>query len=213
MTAVLGNTTLGWEDSWMNGWHPSYAPKFATIIVSFLGFMLIWVILNSRPITKRLGKSAVTQKLSFRVHKAELATRVVSTVHAIVVTQGALRVTYFEGWRLLGTNVGFTETSDAAAFYVCISAAFFIGDFIICCVQFEEYGYNFLMHAICGLGTFFYVAMSDSAHFWACLALTWEISTIFLNIRWWLLEYKFKESTCYKINGVIVNRNLCTNII
>ena len=196
--------TDGWENGWMNGWDPSFAPKFATILFSFLTFLLIWVVFNARPNTKRLEKSAAQQKVSFRIHKAELATRLISTVHAAFVGQGVLRVLYFDGQRLRAENNGFTETSDTAALYFCVSVAFFIGDFLICCVQFEDYGYGFLLHAICGLGTYFYVVMSDSAHYWACLGLTWEISTVFLNVRWWLLEYNHKNSLCYKINSVLV---------
>lgn len=196
----------GWEARFMHkiDSNPRLASRLATILTAFLVFLGIWVIFNGRPMTKRLEKSAEKQRLSSRVHRAELPTRIISTVHAVFVSQGVLRCLYYEGDYLFSDGNGFTKTSETAAFYFCISVAFFIGDLLICCVQFEEYGWSFLGHAIAGYGTFLFVVLSDTAHYWGCLGLSWEISTVFLNVRWWLLEYKHKDSIFFTINTILL---------
>ncbi len=131
---------------------PEYAGRLAVVLLSFASFVLIWLMFAKRPTSSRSQAEALAEHVSVKTAKTELATRIVSTVHAVVVAQGAVRAVLFDD--SLRHDMG--GTSDALSVYTAVALAYFLGDVLICCVQFESYGYSFLFHAVGGFVCFFW---------------------------------------------------------
>ena len=150
---------------------PEYAGRLAVILISFASFVLLWLLFAKRPTSSRSKAEAVAEHVSVKTAKTELATRIVSTVHAVVVAQGAIRAVLYD--ESLRHDMG--GTSDALSVYTAVALAYFLGDMLICCVQFDTYGYSFLFHAVGGFVCFSWACMGHQAHFSAAIGLIWEV--------------------------------------
>ena len=80
-----------------------------------------------------------------------------------------------------------------ARFYFSISIAYFVGNLIISVVMFRAYGALFLLHAIAALGALAVCVFGQRFHYYGCMGLLWESSTVFLNARWLLREYGIRS--------------------
>mmetsp|Transcript_38693 Transcript_38693/g.60333 ORF Transcript_38693/g.60333 Transcript_38693/m.60333 type:complete len:310 (-) Transcript_38693:1726-2655(-) len=183
------------------------------MMASFTVFCLIWFGIAKRPTSNRIRekynlKNAVGDPSnqydpisgqSHRFFKAELATRVLSTLHAVIVCYGAVHSLLSEP-ELYADMLW--KTSPVCTFYFAVSMAYFIGDIILCVVMFKEYGTLFLIHALCGLFGLTVICFGHKFHFFGCIGLLWEMSTVFLNNRWLMLEYGYKRTTLFVVNSL-----------
>jgi hypothetical protein len=187
------------------------AQRVAVTFFAFMVWSLLFLFVYSRPTTKRLVNKANELKVGFRTHKSELANRTVAVIHAATVAAGAgslvfLRKStssmYVEKLTAPLTWPRFDTFSDDAVFYACLSAGFFVADLILCVVQFEEQGMQFIVHAIAGMTGCVFCIASGEGLIYLMLLMLFEVSTPFLHLRWMLMEYDMKDSIIYIINGL-----------
>lgn len=98
----------------------------------------------------------------------------------------------------------FELTSNMATNICLYSFAYFLADVMICTVLFEENGIAFLVHAFIGCAGSGFAAFFQFGHVLVGPLFLWEGSTPFLNFRWMLAEYGYKDSLLFKINGFIL---------
>eukprot|EP00041_Stephanoeca_diplocostata_P028063 m.784374 g.784374 ORF g.784374 m.784374 type:complete len:293 (+) comp23298_c3_seq5:140-1018(+) len=203
----------------LNYWAPEYAAKLGTTLSSFVLMVLCWLLLSRRPTSHRLQQHVsqldskakdAASKPSISVEKSELATRVISHVHAIVVSYGAAVFLYRvfvlgERWDGTGERPQAYQIMD---FYVSFSIAYFIGDTMMCIVLYENYGPGFLFHAICGLICFSWAMMrqlsENHSQLWCGGVLIWELSTPFLNNIFFLKTYFPHWKVLPVLNGILL---------
>eukprot|EP00802_Teleaulax_amphioxeia_P011319 Tamp_11351.p1 GENE.Tamp_11351~~Tamp_11351.p1 ORF type:complete len:429 (+),score=51.08 Tamp_11351:174-1460(+) len=203
------------EDELLAAVPPSWAGPLMVMHVSFFAFACLWFVIAKRPTSRRiLHKYKLQTALedrysqfdpksgsSHRFFKAELATRVASSVHASVCCYGALVC-------LLGENSlaedKLWNALPRTTFYFSISIAYFIGDLLICSIQFREYGVLFVLHAIASLIGLSIMCFGNMFHFFGCIGMLWEFTTIMINNRWLLLEYGYKNTLFYHLNGLVL---------
>ena len=190
-----------------------WAGPLMVMLVSFMVFAGMWLALAKRPTSQRIAKEkklhrAVDDPYSFydpssgqshRFFKAELATRIVSTIHAALVCYGAAMGLYTH--RNMFQDM-LWATSPIVRFWYSVSLAYFLGDILLCVVMFREYGFMFTFHGICAFAAVAIICLGNMFHFFGCIGFLWEFSTIFLNLRWFMLEYGFKETLAFKLNGI-----------
>ena len=189
------------------------AQRISLVFVSFIIWSLIFLVFYSRPTSIRLIEKALELKIGVRTHRAELATRAVAMLHAAVVACGAGSLVFFRrnDSNLVVDNMldpfswpSFVTYNEDAIFYACVSAGFFIADFILCVVQFQEQGWQFVIHSLAGLSGCLFCLLYGEGLLYLMLLMLFEVSTPFLHIRWWLIEYGFKDGILYVINGLIL---------
>ena len=209
------------EERLLSSVPPEWAGPLLVIIASFAMFCALWMLIAKRPTSRRILKKFKLQPAtedcysqfcpktgsSHRFFKAELATRVVSTVHACICCNGALRCLWMEREGLFDDMLW--KTLPATKFYFSISLAYFIGDLLVCSVQFREYGVLFVLHALSSLVALALICFGDMFHFLGCVGLLWELSTIFINNRWALLEYGYKNTFWFHLNGFTLVAVFC----
>jgi len=186
------------------------AQRLTVVFASFLVWTAVFLIIYSRPTSDRLLKKAHANQIGVRTHRAELATRLAAGIHAAFVATGAGSLVFFRKNNNLYvekfleplTWPKFNVHNDDAVFYACVSAGFFIADFILCVVQLEEQGTQFVVHAVAGLSGCVYCLMYGEGLLYLMLLMLFEVSTPFLHMRWWLLEYEFKDTPIYTLNGL-----------
>jgi len=183
------------------------------VFFAFSCWSFLFLMIYSRPTSQRLQKKAEEEQIGIRTHRAELATRIVAGIHAVIVACGAGSLVFFrESNNSLYvkkffepmTWPSFVSKSDEAILYACISAGFFIADFILCVVQHEEHGNQFVLHAAAGLTGCVFCLVFGEGLLYLMLLMLFEVSTPFLHMRWWLLEYGFKDSIFYLVNGLLL---------
>ncbi len=59
--------------------------------------------------------------------------------------------------------------------------------------MFRAYGALFLLHALASLAALSVCVFGQRFHYYGCMGLLWESSTLFLNARWLLREYGVKR--------------------
>jgi hypothetical protein len=62
---------------------------------------------------------------------------------------------------------------------------------------------DFMIHAIACCITYMYIYESRKYHWFGAVFLTWESSTPFLYISWWLYNNNMKHFLIYKINSLL----------
>ncbi|KAJ1488598.1 TLC domain-containing protein [Baffinella frigidus] len=203
------------EDALISGVPLEWAGPLLVMAVAFVGFLLVWMLSAKRPTSERLvrkynlkvaqgdpnNKFDPVSGHTVRFFKAELATRIVSTLHALIACAGAARCLHMSP--ALYEDMLWT-TSNSARFYFSISMAYFLGDILVCLVMFREYGPLFMLHAVCGLVSLCIICLGNQFHFFGLVGMLWELSTIFLNNRWFLLEYGKKGTSLFVVNGFVL---------
>mmetsp|Transcript_132 Transcript_132/g.251 ORF Transcript_132/g.251 Transcript_132/m.251 type:complete len:332 (-) Transcript_132:158-1153(-) len=207
--------SLSYEEQLLASIPEEWAGPLAVVILSFFFFSFVWFGLAKRRTSDRIVRKNHLETapknshmkfdprngISHRSLKAELATRVVSSVHAAICCYGALSSLWWEPE--LSVDM-LWKVSPRARFYFSVSISYFIGDVLICIVLFQDYGIEFLIHALCGLFGLSVICLGNMFHFFGCVGLSWELSTIFLNNRWFLLEYNMKKSPLMTINNFLL---------
>jgi len=191
---------------------PQVAQRVSIVFIAFMAWSALFLFIFSRPTSGRLVEKANELRVGIRTHRAELATRIVAIIHAAIVALGASSLVFFRKGNNLYVDhffdpfswPQFTVYNEDAIFYACISAAFFIADFILCVVQFEEYGLQFVVHAAAGLSGCVFCLLYGEGLLYLMILMLFEVSTPFLHLRWWLIEYGYKDGVLYVINGLIL---------
>lgn len=189
------------------------AQRVVVVFCSLFAWALLFLALYSRPTTERVRTKAEQFKIGVRTHRAELATRSVAALHAAFVAYGAVNLVF---WRQTSSNLSvqhliqpstwpkFNVYNEDALFYACVSCGYFVADLIQCVIQYEEHGVAFVMHALAGLSGCVFCIFTGEGLLYLMLLMLFEISTPFLHMRWWLIDYGYKQSLLYKVNGLIL---------
>lgn len=202
------------EGKMLHVMQPNVAQRVAVVFAAFMTWSALFLFVYSRPTSQRLASKAVELNTGIRTHRAVLATNAVATVHATIVAIGASSLVFFRKDSNLYVKLDkftdplswpkFDTFNEDAIFYACISAGFFIADFILCVVQYQEQGLQFVVHAAAGLSGTVYCLYSGEGLLYLMLLMLFEMSTPFLHIRWWCDEYGFKKSWIYLVNGLML---------
>jgi len=191
---------------------PLVAQRVSLVFASFTLWSLLFLLVYSRPTSQRLKFRAEENKVGIRTHRAELAFRSVAIIHALIVAIGAFSLVALRKESNLYVNnlfqpltwPVFTVYNEDAITYACVSAGYFIADFILCVVQVEEQGFQFVIHAITGLSGCVFCLIYGEGLLYLMLLMLFEVSTPFLHLMWWLGEYGFKQTLIYNVNGMLL---------
>lgn len=100
------------ESQLMAGVPARLAGPLSVCMASFATLALVWMVLAKRPLTKRLeAEASERQSAGVKTVKAELATRIISWIHAAVVGVAGLRMMYAYSMGLPGPD-GTTISGD-----------------------------------------------------------------------------------------------------
>ncbi|MFM2392648.1 MAG: hypothetical protein RLZZ546_625 [Bacteroidota bacterium] len=173
----------------------------ARILIYFIVHFSTWIIIYLRPTSSRLK----VHEIDPRSLKHELATKIVSSIHAFVTFVLSL---YYLGYLLLNKDINsilqIENKDDFFQNLCCYSSAFFICDIMLCLILYKENGPLFIIHAFSGFIGTMYGSLLNESHTFIALLFLWEGSTPFLNLRWILMEYGFKDTKLFKITNIIL---------
>lgn len=187
------------------------AQRIVIVFLSFCFWSALFLLLYSRPSSERLRKKANAFGVGIRVHRAELAQRSVAALHALLVGAASFSIVFLrtESCNLVipkllepSTWPTFEVYNEDALFYICVTCGFFVADVILCVVQYEEQGLEFVIHGVAGLTGCVFCLYTGEGLLYLMLLMMFEISTPFLHMRWWLIEYGFKTSIVAVVNGL-----------
>jgi len=144
--------------------------------------------------------------------QGEYKSRFVSTVHAIIASIAAFYVLLFEKeWIQNSTPDKFpVRTYSTGAYYtVSITLGYWCYDLILMIWHPHLASVGMIAHHLVGIIPFVSGLLCNEMYFFAVVVILAEVSTPFVNIRWFLLvEAKFKnvplETPLYIINGLFV---------
>lgn len=124
---------------------------------------------------------------------------IVSLVHAIVISVLAI------------ANVAMNELgedrvwgfSEGISRMVAVTMGYFLWDLKVTIHYWHLYGRAFLIHAIMALSSFLF-SYAPFAQFYAPYFLLFELSSIFVNVHWFMSKLNLNGSRLQKINDVIL---------
>jgi hypothetical protein len=198
----------GFELQLMYMLHANVAHRVSVVLFSFIFFTLLFLLIYSRPTSERVRRNAGVKKVGVRTYRAQLATKLVSFIHASIVSLGSISLLSSRNELKLWDKLFepfwpvYNGNEDEVIFYACVSTGYFIADFILCVVQVEEHGVAYVLHAIASLCAGVFWLVNDEGVLYVLLLLLFELSTPFLNIRWLLSEYGYENSPLYLVNGL-----------
>lgn len=94
----------------------------------------------------------------------------------------------------------YTESSLSL---VCIASGYFLYDTVTCMVWHDIYSFEFLAHGAISFQIFFW-GTRPFLNYYASIFLLFEVSTIFLNLNWFLDKAKMTMSPIGIVNGLIL---------
>mmetsp|Transcript_10053 Transcript_10053/g.36719 ORF Transcript_10053/g.36719 Transcript_10053/m.36719 type:complete len:583 (-) Transcript_10053:336-2084(-) len=130
----------------------------------------------------------------------DVRSKFVGMLHAVLSLYLACTALYVDWHELKGNTIrDYTRNTQRM---VTVSAGFFLWDVGLCAMHYKTFGAGLLMHAfVCflmyALATLFHVF-----HYYGCMFLLWESSTLFLHVKWALEQYDLKGSMVYICNGL-----------
>ena len=137
----------------------------------FLFFTVVFLILYARPVSKRMAeKCSKNPEKGIRLAKQDLATRLSALLHATIISYGCISILFLQKDSVLhysaqmeGKANLFETHSDDVVFYACCACGYFVADFILTTILFEEDGFGlpFLIHAMVGFAGAFYVIVAN----------------------------------------------------
>jgi hypothetical protein len=140
------------------------------------------------------------QNVDWDVHVVAFAHAVISSLFGIWCYVMLLRQqSPFENF----IDNPFFETNWYTDLLFQISIGYFVYDFIISTIYISVYGKSFFLHASLSLLAAMAIYLSGVGHSFAILFLLYEISTPFMNMRWFLANLDMKHTLAYSINGLL----------
>eukprot|EP00192_Tetraselmis_astigmatica_P021047 CAMPEP_0117655314 /NCGR_PEP_ID=MMETSP0804-20121206/4214_1 /TAXON_ID=1074897 /ORGANISM="Tetraselmis astigmatica, Strain CCMP880" /LENGTH=274 /DNA_ID=CAMNT_0005461659 /DNA_START=340 /DNA_END=1164 /DNA_ORIENTATION=+ len=95
-------------------------------------------------------------------------------------------------------------TSQLGGMLALLSAGYFLHDLIIVTLFVSEAGIGFFLHGFFCSGLYMYGYFMHELHFFAAAFILWEMSTPFVQLRWFLVEMGLKETKLYVGNGIVM---------
>ncbi|ODV87934.1 hypothetical protein CANARDRAFT_5242 [[Candida] arabinofermentans NRRL YB-2248] len=118
--------------------------------------------------------------------KIDFCMRITSFIQATVIC--ALGLPLYNNDHLNKHRV--FATTPYSEFYICLALSYFIWDALMSFYYLRLFGLGFLIHGIVSALVFFSASYASMIHYYSPLFLLFEISTPFLNIRWFGLKFK-----------------------
>ncbi|KAF8559660.1 DUF887-domain-containing protein [Imleria badia] len=179
-------------------------PELADIVViAWLFFTTLQFSLS--PICRALfpvsyGKADKRTRRNWDVHLVSL----VHAVVAVVLASRCLQAKSLDDDRAFGTN-------PDANFLLAIAVGYFIWDALESILHFSEVG--FVVHGVACL-TIFTLATRPFVHYYVVRFLFWEVSTIFLNLNWFLDKTGKTGSRLQLVNGIaLLGSFFCVRLV
>lgn len=140
------------------------------------------------------------QNLDWDVH-------VVAFIHAIISGFGSLYCYLMTALKHPDFLSLALEPFFATTAFTCrlleFSIGYFAYDFIISSMNFSLYGKSFWIHAFLSLFGAIVLYLSQAGHYYGMVFLMFELSTPFMNLRWFLANLNMKSSLFYTANGLL----------
>jgi len=158
-----------------------------------LAATLVWTVvyLVATPIS-RLSSS--TYRRLPRKLQMQWDNRIVSTLHAIAILYGALWGFFFDEELKADHLHGYSTWGHSVMITAC---GYFFWDTAICILHFKEFGLGFLLHGIGCLLTFL-GSLDGVFMYYGYFYLTFEASTPFLNLFWFMDKLQVPSSNLFK---------------
>uniref|UniRef100_A0A061QSV5 Tlc domain-containing protein n=1 Tax=Tetraselmis sp. GSL018 TaxID=582737 RepID=A0A061QSV5_9CHLO len=159
----------------------------------------------------RLGPSGRTLLRILRKNSADLspskrrqllhhaATKIAGHVHNMVALPLAFYLLLFEP--ALREDPFYASTPLAYRLVVW-SAGYFVHDVVNVVSNYDLEGFGFLVHSFFCCALFCYGVFTMQCQYFGASFLTWEFSTPFVHLRWFLFEMGLKDSRLYFYNGL-----------
>lgn len=90
-----------------------------------------------------------------------------------------------------------------------LTGGYFIVDGVVVARNFSEHGIQPLIHALTSCAFFSYAAASRHLLYFTPRFLFFELSTPFVQLRWFLHSLQLQKTKLYKINGVAMLGSFC----
>lgn len=92
--------------------------------------------------------------------------------------------------------------SSLARTLTLVSAGYFLIDGTVVLKNLKEHGPEPLAHAVICITFFVYSALKEKLQYYAPRVIFFELSTPFVQLRWFLHSLGLQKSKLYKINGL-----------
>mmetsp|Transcript_23712 Transcript_23712/g.59786 ORF Transcript_23712/g.59786 Transcript_23712/m.59786 type:complete len:275 (-) Transcript_23712:135-959(-) len=128
-----------------------------------------------------------------------VATRATGALHNLFAVPACLYVLLFmPDLRSDPCYTGSVLSNHLAGF----SASYFLHDIANVVLNFKEEGAGYLIHGVCCSGLYTYIYFTGWGEWFGAAFLTWEMSTPFVHLRWFLYTMGLKDSKLYMCNGL-----------
>ncbi|RNA10660.1 transmembrane 56-B-like [Brachionus plicatilis] len=168
---------------------------YLEIVSFFLFFSLVFY--TSLHLLAKHWKSFRTLNSKVQI---QFVSRIVSSVHSVLV--------FLISVYILLTDEKISQkiiySSPIIIANSCIVIAYFLNDLMMILWYRELFDIQFLLHHIVALISSIFSMKYDVFFYFVLMRLLSEGSTLFINIRWFLLSLSMKESKVYTINGLLV---------
>lgn len=170
---------------------------FDTCILGF--FVWVFAQFLSRMISPMICKSYKDLSESTKV---EWDVKVVSQIFVLSILPMVYYARQDQSYHSNETEMLYTTTAFTEKIFG-IAVSYFVWDLCMCMLFFDIYGFTFSIHSSCCVIVYI-VASQPFAPYYALTFLFFELSTIFLNIHWFLDKTKQTGSLTQLVNGVIL---------
>ncbi|KAG2489948.1 hypothetical protein HYH03_011579 [Edaphochlamys debaryana] len=150
--------------------------------------VIVSVLRTSGGLEPKKAKGVATQTVS----------RIIGSIHNTI--QVPLGVMMLLDARFRSDRVHFHTPLSYAVCY--ISAGYFLHDLVFCIIRYHLEGPFYLIHALVCHSAYSFGAISGYLHYHAAGFLMWEISTPFVNLRWFMYKAGWAHVPLYLANGM-----------
>lgn len=130
-----------------------------------------------------------------------IASRIISTIHAFTVSNFAIYIILFD--MKLHQNKLLYNTFEISL-TLNIVMGYMLFDFILMALYKEIFDFQFIIHHAVSISAFYACSQASVFPYIAIFRLTSEASTLFINIRWFLLTFSMKFTKYYSYNGILI---------
>jgi hypothetical protein len=178
---------------------------FSTCFLFFLTDVLI-----GRGFKNVLTTKTKQQDYNYDINTLSLLSgeKITSTIHNVIAIYFATKV-LADNTFWLDKSTRLYHVSDSSYNLGCVSGGYFLYDLFTCLVRFRTSGFIYLIHALVGLFVYASNTHNKNGHFYNALFIMFELSTPFVNSRWFLKNYYhhhdyYKANTVFFINDALL---------